>query len=664
MKKIGKENNSIWKRFIDFILKFLFIDLFKRKSAPHAFVLFVDTILSAICYWLVVSFNGNPTENIVSFPYAIPTKIFIVSVVYMFINLLVKNYKYTIRLPIIEDMSKTAILVVSASFTLILTALLIEKISDVRYFSIWNIFVAGFMSFTIMMCMRLITKHLYSMHVDKVGNSIPIIILGNDISTITLAHTLKNEHPRRYNPQAILSTEIFPLSKVNFVNGFKIYPFSENSLKELSAEYECDSILIPDKLFDVIKTDYADELLRHGFKLFIINHVSEFISNEGTSSTAHVERIKIEDLLGRRQIKINHNHLANFINGKKVIITGAAGSIGSEITRQVAAMNPNSIILVDQAETPMHSLMLEINEKYKQAPAEYIISDITDSVTMDKLFEKYRPDIVLHAAAYKHVPMMEFNPTEAVRNNIFGTKIIADLAIKYGVKKFIMISTDKAVNPTNVMGATKRAAEIYVQSLFHSQNKPQKTQFITTRFGNVLGSNGSVIPLFKKQIENGGPVTITDKNIIRYFMTIDEACSLVLEASCIGEGGEIFIFDMGTPVKIYDLAKNMITLAGLTVDKDIKIIETGLRPGEKLYEELLYDKEKSIPTSNKKILKSITVQYDYQHVAELMSTMNDFVHSDDEEQTVRTLKKLVPEYKSEHSKWEKLDNSNYQNLQK
>lgn len=656
MKKIGKENNSIWKRFIDFILKFLFIDLFKRKSAPHAFVLFVDTILSAICYWLVVSFNGNPTENIVSFPYAIPTKIFIVSVVYMFINLLVKNYKYTIRLPIIEDMSKTAILVVSASFTLILTALLIEKISDVRYFSIWNIFVAGFMSFTIMMCMRLITKHLYSMHVDKVGNSIPIIILGNDISTITLAHTLKNEHPRRYNPQAILSTEIFPLSKVNFVNGFKIYPFSENSLKELSAEYECDSILIPDKLFDVIKTDYADELLRHGFKLFIINHVSEFISNEGTSSTAHVERIKIEDLLGRRQIKINHNHLANFINGKKVIITGAAGSIGSEITRQVAVMNPNSIILVDQAETPMHSLMLELNEKYKQAPAEYIISDITDSVTMDKLFEKYRPDIVLHAAAYKHVPMMEFNPTEAVRNNIFGTKIIADLAIKYGVKKFIMISTDKAVNPTNVMGATKRAAEIYVQSLFHTQNKSQKTQFITTRFGNVLGSNGSVIPLFKKQIENGGPVTITDKNIIRYFMTIDEACSLVLEASCIGEGGEIFIFDMGTPVKIYDLAKNMITLAGLTVDKDIKIIETGLRPGEKLYEELLYDKEKSIPTSNKKILKSITVQYDYQHVAELMSTMNDFVHSDDEEQTVRTLKKLVPEYKSEHSKWEKLDN--------
>ena len=656
MKQIGKENNSIWKRFIDFILKFLFIDLFKRKSAPHAFVLFVDTILSAICYWLVVSFNGNPTENIVSFPYAIPTKIFIVSVVYMFINLLVKNYKYTIRLPIIEDMSKTAILVVSASFSLILTALLIEKISDVRYFSIWNIFVAGFMSFTIMMCMRLITKHLYSMHVDKVGNSIPIIILGNDISTITLAHTLKNEHPRRYNPQAILSTEIFPLSKVNFVNGFKIYPFSENSLKELSAEYECDSILIPDKLFDVIKTDYADELLRHGFKLFIINHVSEFISNEGTSSTAHVERIKIEDLLGRRQIKINHNHLANFINGKKVIITGAAGSIGSEITRQVAVMNPNSIILVDQAETPMHSLMLELNEKYKQAPAEYIISDITDSVTMDKLFEKYRPDIVLHAAAYKHVPMMEFNPTEAVRNNIFGTKIIADLAIKYGVKKFIMISTDKAVNPTNVMGATKRAAEIYVQSLFHTQNKSQKTQFITTRFGNVLGSNGSVIPLFKKQIENGGPVTITDKNIIRYFMTIDEACSLVLEASCIGEGGEIFIFDMGTPVKIYDLAKNMITLAGLTVDKDIKIIETGLRPGEKLYEELLYDKEKSIPTSNKKILKSITVQYDYQHVAELMSTMNDFVHSDDEEQTVRTLKKLVPEYKSEHSKWEKLDN--------
>lgn len=656
MKEHNNKHKSLWSKFIDLILTFLFIDLFKQRSAPQAFVLFVDTALSAICYWLVVAFNGNPTENIDSFPYALPTKIVIVSGVYLFLNLLVKNYKYTIRLPIIEDMSKTAILVASASVSLFFIALIIDNITGIRYFSIWNIFVAGFMSFTMMMCMRLITKHLYSLHVDKVGNSLPIIIFGNDISTITLAHTLKNEQPRRYNPQAILSTEKVASSKVNTVNGFKIFSFSEESLKKVLTEYECDSILIPDKLFDLIKTDYADILLRNGFKLFMINHVSEFISNEGTSSTAHVERIKIEDLLGRRQIRINRNHLANFINGKSVLITGAAGSIGSEITRQVSDMNPGKIILVDQAETPMHSLMLELNENFKNLPAEYVISDITDFSIMDKLFEKHSPDIVLHAAAYKHVPMMEFNPTEAVKNNIFGTKVIADLAIKYGVKKFIMVSTDKAVNPTNVMGATKRAAEIYVQSLFHTQSKSEKTQFITTRFGNVLGSNGSVIPLFKKQIETGGPVTITDKNIIRYFMTIDEACSLVLEASCIGEGGEIYIFDMGTPVKIYDLAKTMITLAGLTVDKDIKIVETGLRPGEKLFEELLYDKEKSIPTTNKKIMKSITVQYDYKHVTELMDKLKNYVYSDDEEQTVRTLKRLVPEYKSENSKWQTLDN--------
>ena len=656
MTKHNKINKTKAEKLLDLTLKFLFKDLFKKKSAPQIFVLIVDTLFCAISYLLVLTFNAHAEISSDLFIDHTPVKILIVTLIYFVINILVKNYKYTIRLPIIEDMYKTLELVVFSSVILVIIAYIIRLTTDVYGFSIWDIFVSGGMAFTMMMCVRLITKHLYSIHVDRVENTLPVILMGNDMSTISLALTLKNEQPRKYNPVAIITTDSHT-KKPATINGLKVIPYNSENIGKIFKEYECNSLLIPDNMLESVRKKIADTFLKHNIKLYLLNHVTDYMNNTEGSSVSHVEHINIEDLLGRNPIYIDKTNLTEYFSDKVVLITGAAGSIGSEITRQVIALGAKKAVLVDQAETPMHSLMLELCKKYPSANFELLISDITNTARMEQIFEKYSPDVVLHAAAYKHVPMMEYNPIEAIRNNVMGTKIIADIAIKHNVKKFVMISTDKAVNPTNIMGATKRAAEIYVQSLFYNQDNDCPTQFITTRFGNVLGSNGSVIPLFTKQIENGGPITITHKDIIRYFMTIDEACTLVLEASYIGHGGEIFIFDMGTPMKIYDLATKMIILAGLRPGKDIKIIETGLRPGEKLYEELLYDKETSIPTSNKKIMKSAIKPYDYKTVMQAIDALNTNITAGNESQCVISLKALIPEYKSENYKWEKFDNN-------
>ena len=374
--------------------------------------------------------------------------------------------------------------------------------------------------------------------------------------------------------------------------------------------------------------------------------------------------MQIEDLLGRDPIVLNNALVSNTIKGSCVLITGACGSIGSEIVRQVASYQASRIVLVDQAETPMHDISIEMQRDFPDAQIELFMGDVQNYERMEQAFDQFRPCFVFHAAAYKHVPMMEINPTEAVLTNVQGTRNIADLSLKYGVYKFVMISTDKAVNPTNVMGCTKRLAEIYCQSLFFDVAKHGgKTQFITTRFGNVLGSNGSVIPLFRKQIERGGPVTVTHRDIIRYFMTIPEACSLVLEAGCMGHGGEIYIFDMGQPVRIYDLAQRMISLAGLKPGKDIEIREVGLRPGEKLYEELLNDKEKTLATSNKKIMIAKVRVYDYQEVCRNIDNIISWARQGNVHNMIYDMKVFVPEYKSNQSQFEAIDQEIQRNAQ-
>ncbi|MBQ9666037.1 MAG: polysaccharide biosynthesis protein [Bacteroidaceae bacterium] len=363
------------------------------------------------------------------------------------------------------------------------------------------------------------------------------------------------------------------------------------------------------------------------------------------------------ELLPRQEIEINMERIAELLRGKRVLITGAAGSIGSEMVRQIATYNPAKLILIDQAETPMHDLMLEVRKKWGYIDALFLVATIANKARMDKIFSRYKPDYVFHAAAYKHVPMMEDNPSVSIQNNVIGTRILADLAVKNHVKKFVMISTDKAVNPTNVMGCSKRLCEIYVQSLNahlvkSSEEGQTHTQFVTTRFGNVLGSNGSVIPLFKKQIEAGGPVTVTHPDIIRYFMLIPEACELVLEAGTMGNGGEVFVFDMGQPVKIADLAKRMIQNSGR---RDVEIKYTGLREGEKLYEEVLFKGEEEVPTIHPKIRIAKVRQYEYEEVCKQLDELAEICGTYDEMQIVRKMKKIVPEFKSNNSKYELID---------
>lgn len=416
----------------------------------------------------------------------------------------------------------------------------------------------------------------------------------------------------------------------------------------------------------VLFTDYhlvkeeSERLVRYCEKkkvrMLMLPSVDEL--KKGKVNFRNLPEVHIEDLLGREEICINMTEIATSLKGKVVLVTGAAGSIGSELCRQLCTFNLKQLILFDSAETPMHNIRLELEEKFPQVEFTPVMGDIRMIDRVESVFRRFQPQYVFHAAAYKHVPLMEENPCEAVHTNVYGTRNVADMAVRYNVDKFIMVSTDKAVNPTNVMGASKRLAEIYVQSLSIAISKglhPGKTRFITTRFGNVLGSNGSVIPRFREQLAKGGPLTVTHPDIIRYFMTIPEACRLVLEAAFMGKGNEIFVFDMGTPVKIADLARRMIELAGLIPDEDIEIQYTGLRPGEKLYEELLATKENTLPTENKKIYCAQVREYDYNDICIVMNPLINLAIRVDKMETVRMMKRIVPEFKSKNSEYEMLD---------
>lgn len=509
-------------------------------------------------------------------------------------------------------------------------------------------------SFLFLFYYRLLVKIVFKHYKGEVSSSTKssVAIFGAASLGLITRNILETDTSSKYKVVAFFEDDVTKTGKV--INGIKIFDAQE--MAEQINKLSLTEIIIAIKdLSPERKSEIAEICIQKKVKLRIVPPADKWVKGEFT--VKQLKNVNIEDLLGRESIKLEEEELFAELNNKRICITGAAGSIGSELARQVINYHPRSIILIDQAESPLHDIELELKATHPEVKLIVFVADITHEPRIRKILSDFRPQIVLHAAAYKHVPMMESNPSEAVVTNILGTKLLADLSAELEVDRFVMISTDKAVNPSNVMGCSKRIAEIYVQSLqghLNTKNNHQ-THFVTTRFGNVLGSNGSVIPTFKKQIENGGPVTVTHPEITRFFMTIPEACRLVLEAGIMGQGGEIFLFDMGKPVRIYDLAKRMIQLSGFEPGKDIEIVFTGLREGEKLFEELLNDKENTIPTHHEKILKARVQEYDYVYIDSMISLFQDLAHDKNELKMVALMKEIVPEFRSTYSRYEVLD---------
>ena len=504
-----------------------------------------------------------------------------------------------------------------------------------------------------MMLFRIVVKSLYDV-LFNTGGGMRTLIYGVKDGGIGLAKSIRSSKPNKFTLKGFIAHD--STFKGRILMGEKVY-IVDDDLAEMIRELKIKAVLVSPLQNERFRDDQKlqDVLLSQGVQIFMSEGEKEW-SQDDDYSNVQLKEISIEDLLPRDQIRVDMDSIGALLRGKKIMITGSAGSIGSEMVRQIAIYNPAELILIDQAETPQHNIRLMMHFEWPNITAHTIVASIANADRMDKIFQTYKPDYVFHAAAYKHVPMMENNPSESIQNNVWGTKVIADLSVKYGVKKFVMISTDKAVNPTNVMGCSKRICEIYCQSLNKMINEQANgkpvTQFVTTRFGNVLGSNGSVIPLFEKQIKAGGPVTVTDPKIIRFFMLIPEACKLVLEAGTHGSGGEIFVFDMGKPVKIADLAKRMIKLSGA---KNVEIKYTGLRAGEKLYEEVLSTTENTLPSFHEKIRIAKVREYDFKEVEAQINSLISLSHTYDDMAIVEKMKEIVPEYVSNNSKYSVLD---------
>ena len=505
---------------------------------------------------------------------------------------------------------------------------------------------------TLFMCaMRILAKTLYEVSISG-KRAKRVMIYGDMEGAVGLAKSIRSENPKRYLLRGFISHD--PHTHNHHLMGEKVYS-TDDDLKSIIKEEGIEAVLVSPLRNKEFSNDQEvqDILIDANVKILMAQLAKEVSIEDGKISDddisgMQIHEVQVEDLLPRSEINVDMEAVGKELHGKRILITGSAGSIGSEIVRQVAQFRPEIMVLIDQAETPQHDIRLMMAREFPDVKSETIVTSIDRQTRMEVIFSKYRPDYVFHAAAYKHVPMMEDNPSEAVLNNIRGTKIIADMAVKYGTKKFVMVSTDKAVNPTNVMGCSKRICEIYVQAL----DKRSDTQFVTTRFGNVLGSSGSVIPLFREQIRKGGPVTVTDERIVRFFMLIPEACKLVLEAGTKGQGGEIFVFDMGQPVKIADLAKRMIQLSGA---KNVEIKFTGLRAGEKLYEEVLNELEGTKPSFHEKIRIAEVRQYDFDQISKDIDDLVELAKQYDKMETVRKMKEIVPEYKSNNSEYEVLD---------
>lgn len=513
-----------------------------------------------------------------------------------------------------------------------------------------EIALASIISVLLLWAVRVLVKTVYDVSIDKL-NARATLIYGVTKGGMGLAKQVRNDKTLKMSLAGFVSDEEHVKHRV--LMGLSVFPLDSN-LKTIIRKHHVECLLVAQGALDSFRNnkELQDDLLSAGVHIYIPK-ANEW--NPVQPQTQQLKEVSIEDLLPRDEIKIDLKSVADTLRGKCVLVTGSAGSIGSEIVKQICKFGPREMVLIDSAETPQHDIRLMMAKNFPEIKAETIVTSVSGIIRMEDIFSRYRPDYVFHAAAYKHVPMMENNPSESIENNVYGTKILADMAVKYGVKKFVMISTDKAVNPTNVMGCSKRICEIYVQSLDHAIKTGKikgVTQFVTTRFGNVLGSNGSVIPLFKRQIKAGGPVTVTDPNIIRFFMLIPEACKLVLEAGTKGNGGEIFVFDMGNPVKIADLAKRMIKLSGAT---GVEIKYTGLRAGEKLYEEVLNKEETTMPSFHDKIRIAKVRQYDYDTVERDIEDLVEISKHYDDMATVKKMKEIVPEFKSNNSVYEVLD---------
>lgn len=622
---------------------------FSKKSLPYWCIFLLDCAI-VFCSYLFIYQQMNSGAKTLGVLTQLSSLVGIFTLYHAIGFRIFHTYDGILRYSSFVDLQKVFYAVLCGA---ILTLASYNALLDINYFhrllvNYKGIVLASLLSTLLLWAVRVIVKTVFDVSLADY-NIKNAFIYGINDGGIGLAKQIRNAKPMKFKLLGFISDD--ESNRNMHLMGCKVYALEENIIKTMNKN-NIKVLLVSPAAIKQFRDNkkFQDQLLAADIKIYIPT-TKEWNDDEAQQ----LKEVSIEDLLPRDEISIDMESVGMMLRGKRIMITGSAGSIGSEMVRQISEYNPAEMVLIDSAETPQHDIRLMMAKQYPNIKAETIVTTICSKSRMEHIFETYRPDYVFHAAAYKHVPMMENNPCESIQNNVYGTKILADLSVKYGVKKFVMISTDKAVNPTNVMGCSKRICEIYVQSLNQAIKDgiiKGETQFVTTRFGNVLGSNGSVIPLFKRQIKNGGPVTVTDPNIIRYFMLIPEACELVLEAGTKGNGGEIFVFDMGKPVKIADLAKRMINLSGA---KNVEIKYTGLRAGEKLYEELLNNEESTKPSFNDKIRIAIVREYNYNDVVNSINDLIEISKSYDEMATVKKMKEIVPEYKSNNSVYEKLD---------
>ena len=624
---------------------------FSKKSLPYWGIILLDCCLILFSGLLVYTLNNGVLSTLDILGHLLVT-LLVCLIPYLVGFRLFHTYSGIIRYSSFVDLQKVGFAVLFGLICVVVFQALTDFSPYLMYIRKRDLILSALLAMSLMWMMRVFVKYFY-VSTFRVAKAERAFIYGVKQGGVSLAKSIQNQDPARF----VLAGFISDLTEIGnrYLMGVKVYPNNEG-LIGVMRRLQADVLLVSPLKVEAIRNnqEMVDRLIKANIKIYMTPAAQEW---DGRSDLSHTQlrEVNIEDLLPRDKIEIDLEAVRKQLTGKRILITGAAGSIGSEIVRQVAQFAPERMVLIDQAETPLHDVRLMMARGWPDIESYTVVSDICVRERMEELFEEHRPDYVFHAAAYKHVPMMEDNPEESVRNNVDGTRVIADLAVKYGTRKFVMVSTDKAVNPTNVMGCSKRICEIYVQSLDQAIKDGKvsgRTQFVTTRFGNVLGSNGSVIPLFKEQIKRGGPVTVTHKDIIRFFMLIPEACKLVLEAGTMGNGGEIFVFDMGKPVRIVDLAERMIRLSGV---KGIEIRFTGLRDGEKLYEEVLNEDETSKPTFHPKIKIAQVRAYDYADANLRIDALVRACAVEGDMQIVKRMKEIVPEFKSQHSKYEVLD---------